>query len=99
MTFWEFFGALASSASIVSLALALSSLYNGRATRRLIREMGGETQTRLDRAQELIAQGDTHTQDLIARLHTETLAVLERIDQRADERHREVIEAIRALRA
>ena len=127
MTFWEFFGAVTSAASLISLALALSSLYNGRATRRLMRQMGGETQslmremsgeaqarldraqeliaqgeahmqTRLDRVQELIAQGDARTQELIDRLHAETLAVLERIDQRADERQREVIEAIRALR-
>jgi hypothetical protein len=39
------------------------------------------------------------TRELQRQLHNDTLAVLERMDQRADERHRETIEAIRALRA
>ena len=70
MSFWELFTALASAASIVSFAIAISSIFNGRATRRLV-----------------------------SRLHGDTLAVLERMDQRADERHHEVIETIRTLRA
>lgn len=79
MSFWELLGALAGAASIISVALAFSSMYNGRATRRLIREVHSDTQNRID-----------GTQPLIAELHANTLAVLERMDERAKQRHREI---------
>ena len=37
------------------------------------------------------------TRGLMDQIHRETLAVLDRMDQRADDRHREVIAAIQAL--
>lgn len=37
------------------------------------------------------------TRSLMDHIHRETLEVLNRMDQRADERHREVIAAIQAL--
>ena len=39
------------------------------------------------------------TRALIREMQSETRALFDRMDQRADERHREVIEAIRTLRA
>lgn len=39
------------------------------------------------------------TRELIREMQAETRALLDRIDQRADERHRDTIDAIRALRA
>ena len=81
MSFWELFAALASAASIVSVALAVSSVFNGRVTRRLAQGLHDDTQATL-------ARMDTHHSTL-----------LERMDQRADERHREVIQAIQTLRA
>jgi hypothetical protein len=74
MSFWEFFAVVASAASIISLAIAISSIFNGRATRRVVREINTGMEERLTR-------------------------VLERMDQRADERHREVIQVIQTLRA
>jgi len=85
MSFWELFAALASAASIISLAIALSSVFNGRATRRVVRDVASETQAA--------------TRDLLREMQSETRALFERMDQRADERHREVIQAIQTLRA
>ena len=81
MPFWELFTALASAASIVSFAIAISSVFNGRATRRVVRGMSSDTQA------------------LIREMQSEMRALFERMDQRADERHREVIQAIQTLRA
>jgi hypothetical protein len=88
MTFWELFTALASAASIISFGLAISSIYNGRATRRVVRETNENTQTLIKQMQEDTNTRIDGTQHLIAELHTNTLAVLERMDQRAEERHR-----------
>jgi len=82
MSFWELFMALASAASIVSFAIALSSVFNGLATRRLIREMTAETHTRLDHSQEstqaFIAHSHESTQAVIARSHESTQALMNR---------------------
>lgn len=55
MSFWALFTALASAASIISLAIALSSIHNGRATRRLVQALHTETQ-------QTLAQMDAHWQ-------------------------------------
>jgi len=81
MSFWELFAALASAASIVSLAIAVSSIFNGRATRGLGQRLHDDTL-------QILVRMDIHHSTL-----------LERMDERADERQREVIEAIRTLRA
>lgn len=99
MSFWELFTALAGAASIVSLAIALSSVVNGRATRRVVREMTSDTQN-------VIRSNQEETRALLREMQSETRALLERMDaraermdQRADERHREVIQPIQTLRA
>lgn len=99
MPFWELFTALASAASIVSFAIALSSIFNGRATRRVLREMTSETQN-------LIRSNQEATRALLQEMQSETRALFERMDaraermdQRADERHREVMQTIQTLRA
>jgi hypothetical protein len=46
----------------------------------------------------LITSTAEGTQALIAQTTTNTQQILERLDQRADERHREVIQAIQALK-
>lgn len=121
MSFWELFTALASAASIVSFAIALSSIFNGRATRRVVREMTSETQTLIRSTQEatrtLLQEMQSETQTLIRSTHDDTRTLLqemqsetralfermdaraERMDQRADERHREVLQTIQTLRA
>lgn len=110
MSFWELFTALASAASIVSFAIAISGVFNGRATRRVVREMTGDTQNLIRSGQEdtrallretqnLIQSNQADTRALLQEMQSEARALFERMDQRADERHREVIEAIRTLRA
>jgi hypothetical protein len=49
--------------------------------------------------QALIRRNQEDTQAFIREMQVETRLVLERIDQRADERQHEVIQAIQALRA
>jgi hypothetical protein len=80
MSFWEWFTLIAGAASLISLAIGLSSLWNGRATRAVMRTLHQETQRTL-------VQMDSHWRE-----------AWERMDQRADERHREVVQAIQALR-
>ena len=76
MSFWEWFTALASAASIVSLAVAVSIVHDGRAPRRFVQQLHTE-------AQQTLARMDARWQE-----------AWESIDQRADERHGEVIQAI-----
>jgi uncharacterized membrane protein len=100
MTFWELIGVVATSAglfaSILGAFLAYATRKNGEATRGLIQ--GTEEATR-----ELIRSSAESTRELTRsmeeRMTRHFTEVLERMDLRADERHREVIEAIRTLRA
>jgi len=98
MSFWELFVALASAASIVSLAIAMSSVFNGRSTRRVVQEVNSDTQNLIRSMEEqmttLLREMQSETRTLFERMD----ARAERMDQRADERHREVIQAIQALR-
>lgn len=88
MTFWEFFATALSSAglfaSVLGAFLTYAARRNGQATRDLIRSMEERMEERLNRHFGELAK---HFAEL-----------LERMDKRADERHREVIEAIKALR-
>jgi len=56
MSFWEFFAVGASAASILSFAIAISSIFNGRATRRVVREINTEMEERLTRVLERMDQ-------------------------------------------
>jgi hypothetical protein len=69
MTYWEWFSLVTGAATLMSLAIGLSSLWNGKATRALIREMQAATR-----------------------------ALLDRMDQWANERHSETSTAIDTLR-
>ena len=99
MSFWELLAIVLSAAgvfaSILGAFLTYAARKNGEATRELIRRTGEATQ-------ELIRGTTAATHELIRDLNRgmeERLAtLLERMDLRADERHREVIEAIRTLR-
>lgn len=96
MTFWELMGVALSSAglfaSILGAFLTYAARKNGQATRELI---GGNQEA----TRELIRGNQEATRELIRGMEERLAALLERMDVRADERHREVIEAIRALRA
>ncbi len=89
MTFWEFFAIALSSAglfaSVLGAFLTYAARKNGQATRDLIRSMEERMEERMSRH---FAELSKHFGELF-----------ERMDKRADERHREVIEAIKALRA
>ena len=96
MTFWEFLGAIFSSAglfaSILGAFLTYAARKNGEATRALIRSME-EWMTK--HFSELFERMDQRADER----HREVMGLLERMDGWADERHREVIEAISALKA
>jgi hypothetical protein len=89
MTFWEFLGVALSSAglfaSILGAFLTYAARKNGEATRALIGGTHAETQALIRSMEE--------------RMTGHFSQLLERMDQRADERHREVVELIKALRA
>jgi len=111
MAFWELMGVALSSAglfaSILGAFLTYAARKNGEATRKLV--LGTEEATRelirssTESTRELIRSSAESTRELIQsmeeRMTRHFTEVLERMDMRADERHREVIEAIRALRA
>ncbi|MBI3990296.1 MAG: hypothetical protein HY347_11855 [candidate division NC10 bacterium] len=88
MTFWEFLGVALSSAglfaSILGAFLTYAARKNGEATRDLIRSMEERMEERMTKH--------------FAELTKHFSQLLERMDERADERHREVIEVIRALK-
>ena len=88
MTFWELLGVALSSAglfaSILGAFLTYAARKNGEATRDLIRSMEERMEERMTKH--------------FAELAKHFSQLLERMDQRADERHREVIEVIRALK-
>jgi hypothetical protein len=75
MSWGDFFDTAAGAASLMGLVLGLVlGLVSWRSTRA---------------THQLIARGDAQTQTLLREIHSETLTVLDRMDQRADERHRE----------
>jgi hypothetical protein len=49
MSYWEWFSLVTGAAILMSLAIGLSSLRNGKATRALIREMQAATRSLLGR--------------------------------------------------
>lgn len=85
MTFWELMGVALSSAGLFALILGAFPTYAAR--------KNGEA------ARELIRGSEDATRELTRSMEERLSALLDRMDLRADERHREVIEAIRALRA
>jgi len=111
MTFWETTGVVLSSAalfaSILGAFLAYAARKNGEATREVVRGTAEATRELIrssdEATRELIRNTAEATRELIRgmeeRMSRHFTEVLERMDMRADERHREVIEAIRALRA
>ena len=111
MTFWQFLGVALSSAglfaSILGAFLTYAARKNGEATRALVHGTQAETQALITRTQAetqaLITstQRETHAliQGIEERMTRHFSQLLDRMDQRADERHREVVELIKALRA
>jgi hypothetical protein len=92
MSWWEwFFNTTAGAASLISLILGgilgVVSWRISRSTDKLITQSYTETRT-------LIAEGDARTQDILARMDERTA----RMNELAEERHREVIQAIQALK-
>lgn len=92
MSWWAwFFNTTAGAASLMSLILGgilgLVSWKISRATDKLITQSHTDTRT-------LIAQGDARTQDILARMDDRTT----RMNELAEERHREVIQVIQALK-
>jgi uncharacterized membrane-anchored protein YhcB (DUF1043 family) len=83
------FGVIASAASIAGL---LTGLLGMRQTNKLIVNVHTATQQTLTD----LAKGFRETTEAMDRRHVESA---ERMDQRADERHREVIQAIQALKS
>jgi hypothetical protein len=87
---------------------------NGRLTREMLERVSGSTQALIrgthedsqaliqtihEGTQALIRRNQEDTQAFIREMQVETRVVLERMDQRADERQHEVFQAIQALRA
>jgi hypothetical protein len=84
MSGWEWFAVIAAGASVASLPVALVLGWFGKRT---AVDIHSATQSTLAD----ISKGFRESQERLGQ-------ILERMDQRADERHREVVEAIQALR-
>jgi hypothetical protein len=86
MSWWEwFFNTAAGAASLMSLILG---------------DILGVVSWRISRSTDkLITSTSKDTQALATQTTVNTQTILERMDQRADERHREVIQAIQALKS
>jgi hypothetical protein len=99
VTFWELFGALMSAAGLLVGGLGLVITYaarkNGEATRALIGSTQDETRALIRILHE---EKHTATRELIRTMEERLGALLERMDQRADERHREMVQLIQTLR-
>ena len=85
MSFWELFGLMATGMGLFASILGAWLTYAAR-------QNGSATRA-------LIRDTQAETRHLIQEMQTATMQLLERMDIRADERHREVIEAIRTMRA
>jgi hypothetical protein len=83
MSFWEAFAIICTAAGLFASILGAWLTYAAR--------KNGEA------TRGLIGRMETNLRESAERTHRETLEVLNRMDQRADERHREVIAAIQAL--
>jgi hypothetical protein len=85
MSFWELFGLMATGMGLFASILGPWLTYAAR-------QNGAATRA-------LIRDTQAETRQLIEEMQAENRQLLERMDVRADERHREVIEAIRLMRA
>ena len=85
MSFWEQFGLIATGMGLFAAILGAWLTYAAR-------QNGAATRA-------LIREMQAETGHLIQEMQAETRQLLERMDIRADERHREMIEAIRTMRA
>lgn len=99
---YVFSGAL----TLFSAALTFFALGNGRVVRRItleIREDNKRSEERLNKligevhlaTQRLIQEEMRAARGLIESLHRDTLAVLERTEKRAEERHQEVLQHLK----
>ena len=84
MTFWEMLGVTASSAGLFASILGAFLTYAAR--------KNGEA------TRELIRSTEGATRELIRSMEERMTNLLARMDERADERHRDVMEVIRALK-
>jgi hypothetical protein len=84
MTGWEWFGVIAGGASVASLPVAIVLGWFGKRT---AVEIHTATQSTLAD----LGKGFRESQQSLGQ-------ILERMDQRADERHREMMQAIQALK-
>jgi hypothetical protein len=107
MTWWEWFGVWTGAGGVVASILGAWHTDvirgNGRLTREMLERVTGSTQAHIrgthEDSQALIRRNQEDTQAFIREMQVETRVVLERMDQRADERQHEVFQAIQALRA
>jgi hypothetical protein len=92
---WEWFNTGAGAASIVGLIVTIGAIIQammtGRSTRRLQADMHASTPLTLTDMRKGVTEGQE-------RIDTHGREAFERMDQRADERHRETVTAIDTLR-
>jgi hypothetical protein len=91
MTGWEWFGVIAGGASVASLPVAIVLGWFGKRT---AVDIHAATQlTLMD-----LRKGFSESQERLGQTMAGLGQILERMDERADERHREVIQVIQALK-
>ena len=95
MTFWEVLSLIGFGATVLGAWLTASAYYNGRAIRALMRDFAGHFDRRHAEPHEMIREMQQGTRALLERMD----ARMERMDKRADDRHRDTLEVINTLRA
>jgi hypothetical protein len=91
---WEWFNTGAGAASIVGLIVTIGSVISGWHLKRLQADIHASTQLTLTD----MRKGFTESQQAIAQTVSHLGDILDRMDQRADQRQRETITAIETLR-
>jgi hypothetical protein len=98
---WEWFNTGAGAASIVGLIVTIGSVISGWHLKRLQADIHASTQLTLTDMRKGFSESHEHlaaSQKAIAEAVSGIGQILERMDQRADERHRDTITAIDTLR-
>ena len=95
MTGWEWFAVIAAGASVASLPVALVLGWFGKRT---AVDIHTATQSTLADMRKGFSESHERLGQILTQMDQHWREAFERMDQRADDRHREVVEAIQALR-
>jgi hypothetical protein len=95
---WEWFNSGAGAPSIVGLIVTIGSVISGWHLKRLQADIHASTQLTLTDMRKGFTESQERLDQTLERIDTHWREAFERMDRRADARHRETITAIDTLR-